>query len=48
MGIRFYEIQGPTWPVAIRDRIQRSFFGNGRGFSLPKTKYELNAKNVKH
>jgi hypothetical protein len=36
MGIMFYEIQRPTWPVAIRDRIRRSFFVNGRGFYFPK------------
>jgi hypothetical protein len=38
----FYEIQWPTWPVAIRDRIRRSFFGNGRGFYFPEQNiYEI-------
>jgi hypothetical protein len=44
MGITFYEMQRPTWPVAIRDGIRRSFFRKWQRFLLPKAKHELNAR----
>ena len=48
MGIMFYEIQRPTWPVAIRDRIRRPLSGNGRGFYFPKLYMSWMQEDVKH
>ena len=48
MGIMFYEIQRPSWPVAIRDRIRRSFSGNGRGFYFPNLNMSWMQEDAKH